>query len=68
MIAYASRFLNSAESKYSVIHLEALTVVWALKHFRDIMMVTPSLSTRTTFSWEKPYWQPSEMVPDRHAI
>ncbi len=37
VIAYASRVLNSAESKYSVTHLEAPAVVWALKHFRDII-------------------------------
>ncbi len=40
-IAYASRVLNSAESKYSVTHLEALGVVWALKHFRDIIYGYP---------------------------
>ncbi len=39
--AYASRFLNSTESKYSVTHLEALAVVWTLKHFRDIMYGYP---------------------------
>ncbi len=32
-IANASRVLTSAESKYSVTHLEALAVVWVLKHF-----------------------------------
>ncbi len=41
VIAYASRVLNSAESKYSVTHLEALAVVWALKHFRDIIFGYP---------------------------
>ncbi len=40
-IAYASRVLTSAESKYSVTHLEALAVVWALQHFRDIIFGYP---------------------------
>ncbi len=41
VIAYASRVLTTAESKYSVTHLEALAVVWALKHFRDIIFGYP---------------------------
>ncbi len=41
VIAYASRVLTAAESKYCVTHLEALAVVWALKHFRDIIFGYP---------------------------
>ncbi len=40
-IAYASRTLNQAESNYSVPHQETLAVVWALKHFRDIILGYP---------------------------
>ncbi len=40
-IAYASRVLTSAESKYSVTHLEAPAVVWALQNFRDISFDYP---------------------------
>ncbi len=40
-IAYASRVLTSAESKYSVTHLEVLAVVWALQHFRNIIFGYP---------------------------
>jgi len=41
VIAYASRTLNHAESNYSVTHQEALAVIWALKHFRDIILGYP---------------------------
>ena len=33
-IAYASRFLNSREQKYSVNELELLAAVWAIEHFK----------------------------------
>ncbi len=41
VIAYASRELNAAESNYSVTHQETLAVVWALRHFRDIIFGYP---------------------------
>ncbi len=41
VIAEASRVLTSAESKYSVIHLEVLAVVWAFKHFRNMIFGYP---------------------------
>ncbi len=43
-IAYASRTLNSAESNYSVTHQEALAVIWALKHFGDIILGYPIIA------------------------
>ena len=41
VIAFASRVLNTCESRYSVTHLEALALVWSLKHFRDIIFGYP---------------------------
>ncbi len=40
-IAYGSFVLTSVESKYSITHLEALAVVWALHHFIDIIFGYP---------------------------
>ena len=37
VIAYASCTFTHAESRYSVIHMKALAVVWELQHFRDII-------------------------------
>lgn len=35
-IAYANRKLNATEKCYSVKDLEALALVWSLKHFREV--------------------------------
>ena len=40
-VAFASRLLNSAERNYSVTNREALAVVWALRHFRDLILGYP---------------------------
>ncbi len=37
-ITFASRLLNKSEQNYSVTHREALAVVWALRHFRDLIL------------------------------
>ncbi len=41
VIAYASRSLNFVGSKYSVTHMEALAIVWALEHIKDIIYGYP---------------------------
>ena len=33
-VAYASRFLNRLEERYSTNELELLTIAWALEHFK----------------------------------
>ena len=43
IIVFASRVLNDAESHYSVTRMEALAVVWSLKHFRDIIFNYPMI-------------------------
>ncbi len=40
-LAYASRTLNQAEQNYSTTHKEALAVVWALHHFKDLIYGYP---------------------------
>ena len=39
-VSYASRSLKGAERRYSVIDLEALAVVWAVKTFKSYIMGT----------------------------
>ncbi len=38
---YMSRTPNQAESNYSMTHQETLAVVWALEHFRGIILGYP---------------------------
>ncbi len=40
-LAYAVRTLNQAEQNYSTTHKEALAVVWALRHFKDLIYGYP---------------------------
>ena len=37
-IAYASRFLNTAELRYSINEFKLLGVVWAVEHFRNYLL------------------------------
>ena len=38
VIAYASRLLNKAERNYDVTTREALSVIWSLRHFRELIL------------------------------
>ncbi len=61
IITYGRRVLTTAESKYSVTHLEDLTVVWALQIFRDVFFGYPvsvytyHITVTQLFLWVKPY-------------
>lgn len=38
VLAYNSRLLNKAEQNYDVTNLESLSVIWALRHFRELIL------------------------------
>ena len=40
-VAFASRFLNSVEDRYSINELELLGVVWSLEHFKYYLYSKP---------------------------
>ncbi len=38
VLAYASRLLNKAEQNYEVTKRESFAVIWALRHFRELIL------------------------------
>ena len=68
-IAYASRALSPAESKYAITELETLAVVWAMSHFHSLLyghsvtvytavqaiLNTPNPSGKHAHWWTKVY-------------
>ena len=40
-VAFAPRFLNSVEDRYSIIELELLGVVWSIEHFKYYLYGKP---------------------------
>lgn len=60
VVAYASRSLHGPEKRYSATHLEALALVWAVRHFRHYLagrkfvLITDHAGLQYIFSNPKP--------------
>ena len=59
-VAYASRALSTAESRYAITELETLAVVWAMSHFHpllyghDVTVYTDHSAVRATLDTPNP--------------
>ena len=47
-VAYASQTLQPSEKNYRVTQLEAIGMIWAVKHFRPYLMATDAKSLPIT--------------------
>jgi hypothetical protein len=60
VVAYASRALHGPETRYSATHLEALALVWAVRHFRHYLagrkfvLITDHAGLQYVFSNPRP--------------